>query len=338
MQHPRTAIWRIRELRGSSLVELMLVCAVITILATRAYLALTGYPQVGGATLHIAHMLWGGLLMLISALVLFQAADRVWKPTIAIIFGIGFGLFIDEVGKFVTRDNDYFFQPAVAIMYVIFLLIFFSTRFIEVIDKRQPEEYLYFATEILARSFVGTISETERILALKNIEQSGIASPEVTALRYSLERIDTSHDDDSKAWQTWDGLWEKCLAFLASQQFQRIMFSIIILHALSYVAVVAFFRDQTFPQTFTEWLNAAWQTAAALVQIAGFIAWFRRKRLLALKLFYYAMLIMLFIGQIFIFASSQFYGLIELTINVAILVGLRASIESQTKDSSEQTI
>lgn len=96
MQKHRTGIWRIREPRGTSLVELMLVCTVSTILVTRAYLAVTGYPQIGGTTLHIAHMLWGGLLMLVGALIFFQAADRIWKPFVAILFGIGLGLFIDE--------------------------------------------------------------------------------------------------------------------------------------------------------------------------------------------------------------------------------------------------
>lgn len=333
MQHSRTAIWRIRELRGSSLVELMLICAVITILGTRAYLELTGYPQVGGAVLHIAHMLWGGLLMVVGALVLFQAADRIWKPVVAIIFGAGFGLFIDEVGKFVTRDNDYFFQPAVAIMYVIFLLIFFSTKLIASIDKRQPEEHLYFAGETLARSYVGAISETERTLALKNIDLSGITSPEITTLRQSLEKISTSNDQDSQAWQRWDGIWARCQDFLAGQRFQMIMFALIVLHAASYIFILAFIRDVSIPSTFTEWLDAAWQGAVALLQLTGIIVWIRGRQLLALRLFYYAMIVMLFVGQIFIFASSQFYGLIELTINVAILVGLRASIESQTKES-----
>ncbi|MGH3544915.1 MAG: hypothetical protein ACRDPW_03165, partial [Mycobacteriales bacterium] len=37
----------------------MLVSAVATVLITRAFLALAGYPQVGGETLHVAHVLWG---------------------------------------------------------------------------------------------------------------------------------------------------------------------------------------------------------------------------------------------------------------------------------------
>ena len=329
MQQSRTAIWRIRDPRASSLVELMLACAVISILVTRSYLALTGYPQVGGATLHIAHMLWGGLLMIIGALILFQAADRVWKPSVAIIFGVGLGLFIDEVGKFVTRDNDYFFQPAVAIIYVTFLLIFFSTRFIAQIDKRPPEEYLYFATDVLARSWLGPVSKTEQQAALQAIKDHGNNAKNVVALRTALENLDTSHDDDGELWKLWDALWYRCKTILAGKAFQRMMFILIILHAISYAIIIPFIGDLSFPDSFADWLNLLWQAAVGVFLFTGIIFWIRNKRVTSLTFFYYATLTSLLIGQIFIFASSQFYGLIELTINVALLVGLRGAIESR---------
>ena len=41
--------------------ELMLVSAIATVLVIRTFLAVTGYPQIGGDGVHIAHLLWGGL-------------------------------------------------------------------------------------------------------------------------------------------------------------------------------------------------------------------------------------------------------------------------------------
>ena len=90
---------------------------------TRLFLSLTGYPQLGSHTLHIAHLLWGGLFLFSSALLMLILANR-WAYTLgALLTGIGVGLFIDEVGKFITRTNDYFYPPAAPIIYSFFLLV-----------------------------------------------------------------------------------------------------------------------------------------------------------------------------------------------------------------------
>lgn len=89
---------------------------------TRLYLSLTGYPQIGGGELHIAHVLWGGLLLFAAALVPLILANRWVYPTSAVLAGLGVGLFIDEVGKFITQKNDYFYPAAAPIIYTFFLL------------------------------------------------------------------------------------------------------------------------------------------------------------------------------------------------------------------------
>src|SRR5215471_9422571 len=72
---------------------------------TRLFLALTGYPQLGGGELHIAH-----------ALVPLVFANR-WAYLLgAALAGVGVGLFIDEVGKFMTRTNNYFYPLAAPIV------------------------------------------------------------------------------------------------------------------------------------------------------------------------------------------------------------------------------
>ena len=89
---------------------------------TRLYLSLTGYPQIGSGELHIAHVLWGGLLLFAAALVPLILANRWVYPTSAVLAGLGVGLFIDEVGKFITQKNDYFYPAAAPIIYTFFLL------------------------------------------------------------------------------------------------------------------------------------------------------------------------------------------------------------------------
>jgi hypothetical protein len=53
-----------RNLDADEFFESFLISAVATILGIRGFLHLSGYPMVGGESLHIAHMLWGGVLML----------------------------------------------------------------------------------------------------------------------------------------------------------------------------------------------------------------------------------------------------------------------------------
>lgn len=118
----------VRDRDTGDLLELVMVMSVVTILINRAFLAMTDYPRIAFGSLHISHMLWGGLLMLVALVMVF----RYWNPSVrrlaAFIAGIGFGLFIDELGKFITQDNDYFFSPTIAIIYLIFITMYLVFR------------------------------------------------------------------------------------------------------------------------------------------------------------------------------------------------------------------
>lgn len=116
--------------------DTFVLAGVISVLTTRGFLYVTGWPQIGGDSLHIAHMLWGGAFMVVAFLLLLLS-EQINKIFVALLGGIGFGLFIDEVGKFVTQDNDYFYEPAISIMYVLFILIWFLSRLIIVKQENQ---------------------------------------------------------------------------------------------------------------------------------------------------------------------------------------------------------
>ena len=120
----KTGTTFIRDAHGTDRLDMFLVFAIATILVTRGFLALMGWPQLGGGGLHIAHMLWGGLGMLTAIILLLSFWSPVLRQMAAVVGGIGFGLFIDELGKFITSDNNYFFQPTIALIYIVFILLF----------------------------------------------------------------------------------------------------------------------------------------------------------------------------------------------------------------------
>lgn len=117
--------------------DLFITATVVTVVSIRLFLELTGYPQIGGGGLHIAHMLWGGLLML-AVILYVLLSDAPNKMYAAVSAGIGFGIFIDEVGKFVTANNNYFFQPTIFIIYITLLVIWFTTRTVIVKKNKLP--------------------------------------------------------------------------------------------------------------------------------------------------------------------------------------------------------
>jgi hypothetical protein len=160
----------VRSIYTEALLEDFFVSAVASVLAIRLYLHVTGFPQLGSGALHIAHILWGGLFMLIAMVVLLAFLDHKAKIIAAVLGGIGFGAFIDELGKFITRDNDYFFKPAVALIYVIFVLIFFAIRAIGNRRILSNQECLANAIDIAKQGSLVGLNQEEKASALNLLE------------------------------------------------------------------------------------------------------------------------------------------------------------------------
>lgn len=154
-----------RSIDAQILLERFFVAGAATFVGTRAYLALTGYPQIGGHGLHIAHLLWGGLLMAVSLVMGFAFLGRGLRHWLAIAAGIGFGLFIDELGKFITSDVNYFFQPAIPLIYGVFVVLFFACRAIVDRAARTPAIALAQALEVLQSGAIRGLDAGERARA-----------------------------------------------------------------------------------------------------------------------------------------------------------------------------
>jgi len=148
---------------------------VLTVLLIRAYLYVTGFPQIGNGELHIAHMLWGGLALFSASTVLLLYRGLYIARLAAVLTGVGFGFFIDEIGKFLTRSNDYFFAPAAVIIYVIFLLfvgvyiLWFRPRKGDV--SLDDNEAFSDIRELLDGVAAGELTKRERLLLQRSIQR-----------------------------------------------------------------------------------------------------------------------------------------------------------------------
>ncbi len=171
----RTAV----EREGSAKhVRLTLLSFAVTVAVTRLYLTLTGFPQIGNGTLHIAHLLWGGLVLFSSALLMLLYSNR-WVYTLgSILAGIGMGLFMDEVGKFITRTNNYFFAPAAPIIYTLFLLIILLYLEVRRKPKRDARSELYRVFDML-----------------QEVLDRDLEAPERRALKSRLNYVITLNED-----------------------------------------------------------------------------------------------------------------------------------------------
>lgn len=176
----------IRNLYAETLLENFLISAVATILSIRFYLQMTGYPSIGGEHFHIAHMLYGGMLMMVTIFMLFAFLNRTAFTLASIIGGIGFGFFIDELGKFITRDNNYFFQPTVALIYVIFILIYLAMEALPKIKHVSKKEYLINALELTKEVIVQELDANEKKQALSYLKASDQSDPTVHSVRKIL--------------------------------------------------------------------------------------------------------------------------------------------------------
>jgi hypothetical protein len=161
----RAIPWLRRPVRREGAERYLLITLVSfagTVILTRWFLTVTGFPQVGGGDLHIAHALWGGAALFAAALLPILLAGRFVYMLSAFIGGVGIGLFIDEVGKFITADNDYFYPAAAPIIYATFLLAVLVWLRVRSPGDPDPRSQLLTALELFEESVEGDLQREER--------------------------------------------------------------------------------------------------------------------------------------------------------------------------------
>jgi hypothetical protein len=291
---------------------------------------MTGYPRIGSGPLHVAHLLWGGLLMLASLVVLLSVLGKRTKRWAAVLGGLGFGLFVDELGKFVTADNDYFFQPTIALIYVVFVVLFLVFRAIEH-RSLSPNELLVNAADMLREVVLGGATRAEVVRARRLLDRSGSKGPLADGLRQAIvsatrtpEQVSRIATAASWAWRTYDRLLEW-------PWFHRAIWLVFVTQALiGLVAAAAVglaaLNDSGPPlQHESRFITSLVSLGLVLIGVARLPT----SRLDAYRWFERSVLISVFFTQVIVFWQDQLAALGGLVWDLALLTTLRFLIRQE---------
>ena len=183
-----------------------------SVLGTRWYLYLTGYPQVGGGALHVAHVLWGGLILFVAALLPLILANREVYLLGGALGGVGVGLFIDEVGKFITRTNDYFYPPAAPIIYAVFLLTVLLYVRLRRPPSRDARAELYRALDAFGEVLDHDLDPRERADLEARLRQVAAQGEQPALARLARALLDFLDSDAVETIPDTLTAWERALA------------------------------------------------------------------------------------------------------------------------------
>jgi hypothetical protein len=256
----------VRRHRADIYLLFILLSFAAAVVCTRLFLQAAGYPQLGQGGIHIAHVLWGGLLLFVAAVLPLLIANRWVYTADAVLAGIGVGLFIDEVGKFITQTNDYFYPLAAPIIYASFLIIVMIYLRIRRSPQRSPRLEFYRALDGLEEILEHDLEPDERIELERSLsyvagqnEQPELARLATEMLQFlSSDALQVVPDRLSVSQRTW-AAWERSEARWLSQQRLKVILVVALiflgLGALTYLLLAQQARinlsalERLLPQT-----------------------------------------------------------------------------------------
>ncbi|MGN9809264.1 hypothetical protein ACTMSW_07885 [Micromonospora sp. BQ11] len=316
----------LRVLEAPSYLQAFVLSGVVTVLVTRVFLQAAGYPQLGGGGLHIAHVLWGGLLMTAGlgvALVFLGSAARSLG---AVLGGIGFGLFIDEVGKFVTAGTDYFYAPAAGIIYGAFALLVVITQALRGRVRLSGPERTANALYGVVGGLRTGLTDDRRAAVARLVRGCG---PDVEeGIARLLDAVPRREPPGSRFWQPWVSRARRAVVWVTTH---RWVVALVVLYLVGepFVVVWKVLLDAVTGQLDDqrEWGAVLGVSASALITVVLSIrgaSLLPSDRVRAFRLFKLALLVDLLFGQIFSFTVNQFGALSALGVDLFLLAVVTA--------------
>lgn len=247
-----------RESRASEYFGLLFGGSIMTILAIRAFLAVTGYPQLGTDSLHIAHMLWGGLFLLASVIVILYYHGHRAKIIGSVVAGIGLGFFIDELGKFITADNDYFYQPTPMLLYIFFIILWLIfNRLDSYIPTSNRQRYIDMITRLRDSTIHGMTQKDKKII-LAYSKKLGFSKKQQDELLYFAKKYTPVYKQTKtqiRYYQLKNNLQNLLIKLIKHSIFKKIIYLLLIFTAILSFSIIVNYLVTMQLQTTSELVN-----------------------------------------------------------------------------------
>ena len=322
----RSRTWfRGRSYSAPQQLEAFFVCAGSGVILNRTFLILTGYPQIGNATLHISHAIWGALAMMVALSLALAYLSPTQRTFTAVLGGFGFGWFVDELGKFISRDVNYLFKPALALIYLIFIAMFFWFRHL-VGHGYDADDAVLNALAALQAARLGALTDRQRREALERLDGLGDGSPFADSVRRLLSDTPASPPlppsrVERLRLRSLDA-YDAATTTRWFVPFVTALFGVIAVAVLASVLAVGFGDHFGHFSSYVGAISAS--VVAALVLVGGILL--PRHRLAAFHWFDRAVLVWILVVQIFLFEREQFGATVGLLVALVVWALLRSAI------------
>ena len=329
------------------------VTAIVTELCIRTQLWLTNYPQLGGHGLHIAHLLWGGLFMVVALAILLSFLGRGARQAAAIVAGVGFGFFIDELGKFITADNNYFFKPAAGIIYLIFIALYLGSRAFQRHRGLNEAERVRNTVELIGEATQGPFKAEYREQALALLAEVPASHPLRDSLVALAEGIDTTPNPNPPWYRRFaDGVAARYQRWAEQRWFHNAVIGVFVFWACaSILAIVGlvlsfgfggaaaragFQEDSIGHLNFLNWATLISTAVSTVLVFVGLTRLVRGDRLDAYRWLAWALLVSIFVTRVFVFVESQFGAVFGVAIDVLLLISVQLMAKQERRRQHQQ--
>ena len=325
---PRFAL---RSYDSGRRLDLFLVCAIGSVIGNRVFLIDHRLPA--ARQRHAAHLardlgrVDDGVAIIFS--ISFLAPNN--RTFIAFIGGCGFGWFIDELGKFITRDVNYFFQPTIALIYIVFVALYLVFRGIQRREYTADEAVLN-GLEAVKSAAIGELSEPRRTAAMNLLHQTGADDSLARQVQRLLSDVTNLPDPSPNRFERWGAAVRAWYLGLTERRWfvLTITWWFIIVGSAQLIAAVSVALDDSTIKGFVDWATIISSGVSGSLVVVGVVR-LRHHRLSAYRWFERGILVQIFVTQVFEFAHEQLTGVFSLVVNILIWVALRSMIRAEVE-------